>query len=89
MTAAVRPQKDEMMTNEKPVESRFQEYVAFAKKHRLAAAFILIWLVAPTIWSVVVTIKGWNVSELEARIRSQNEEIDKKNGQRDALLKFN
>jgi hypothetical protein len=67
------------MTNEKPVESRFQEYVAFAKKHKLATTLIVIWLVAPTIWSVVVTIKGWNASELEATIRSQSKEINKKN----------
>jgi len=67
------------MIDEKPVESRFQEYVAFAKKHKLATAVVLIWLIAPTIWSVVVTMKRWNVTELEATIENQAQQINEKN----------
>ena len=58
------------MTNEKPVESRFQEYLAFTKKHKLATALIVIWLVAPTINplagnpTIVIDISGEAVIEL-------------------------
>lgn len=67
------------MGDERPVESRFQEYVEFAKKHKLATVLILVWLVAPTIWSVVVTLKGWNADELEATIGTQSQVIAEKN----------
>ena len=67
------------MTEEKPVESRFREYVNFARKHKIATVVIVIWLVAPTLWSVFVTVKGWSIHEIETTIDTQNKEIEKKN----------
>ena len=69
------------MTRDKNVESRFREYVDFAKGHRLAALVIVIWLIAPTMWSVVATVKGWNTGNLEFTITQQREALLAKNSE--------
>ena len=56
------------MPDEKPIESRFQEYKDFAKRHKLAAIIICVWLVAPTIWSVIVSVKSWNIGDFESEV---------------------
>jgi hypothetical protein len=66
------------MTDDKPVESRFQEYKQFARKHKPTAAVIIIWLIAPTIWSVLVTVRSWNTGDLESTISSQASIINEK-----------
>lgn len=67
------------MKNNKSIESQFQEYKEFIIKHKLAAGIILLWLILPSLWSVIATIKTWNVDDLKQTIEKQDNIITEKN----------
>jgi hypothetical protein len=61
------------------LESRFAEYLNFAKSHKLVAVILFFWIVVSTAWSIYVTIKQLNVGELKQKASDQDLTIQNKN----------
>lgn len=67
--------------SESAVELRFEEYLNFAKNHKVVAIILFFWLVVPVGWSVYVTIKQSDVNELKQKVSDRDLTIQNKNAE--------